>query len=68
MTELTSAEQATVDAAEHDGKGWAMPESTGVQIIDALLAAGLIRLRGRCELAPLGFSRRAQFLVIRAGG
>jgi hypothetical protein len=67
MSDLTDAQQATIDAAEHDGKGWAIPESTSGPVLDALLTAGLIRLRGRWELTPLGFTRTAGFLAIGAG-
>jgi ADP-ribose pyrophosphatase YjhB (NUDIX family) len=66
VTYISSAEQAVIDAAEHDNKGWVIAASTSGAALDALLAAGLIRLRGRWELTPLGFSRKAKYRAIDA--
>jgi hypothetical protein len=64
MNDLTDAEQATIDAAEHDGEGWAIPESTNGSLLDGLAIKDLIRLRGRWELTPLGYSRTTRFAAI----
>lgn len=64
MNHLSDAEQATIDAAAHDGDGWAIPESTNGSLLDGLATKDLIRLRGRWELTPLGYSRTARFAAI----
>lgn len=66
MSNLTSAEQAAIDAAEHDGQGWAIPEGTEGSVLDGLATKSLIRLRGRWELTPLGYSRSARCQAIKA--
>jgi hypothetical protein len=46
MNDLTMAEQATIDAAEHDGEGWAIPESTNGSLLDGLATKDLIGCAG----------------------
>ncbi|WP_267396181.1 MULTISPECIES: hypothetical protein [unclassified Sphingomonas] len=60
MSNLTAAEQATIDAAKHDGQGWAIPEDTEGGVLDGLATKSLIQLRGRWELTPLGYSRTSR--------
>ncbi len=61
MNDITDAEQAIIDAAEHDGQGWAIPEGTSGRLLDGLATKDLIRLRGRWELTQRGFARAARF-------
>lgn len=62
MSEVSYDEQATIDAAIHDGDGWAISRDLPDERIEALASKGLIRLRnGRWQLTPAGFARSAMF-------
>lgn len=55
-------QQAIVDAAVHDGEGWALPADVPGDVIDQLAGDGLARhWRGRWQLTPLGFGKSARF-------
>lgn len=59
---LPAADQAIVDAAVHDGEGWALPAYAPQEIVDRLVADGLARhWLGRWQLTPQGFAASAMF-------
>lgn len=59
---LPEGEQAQIDAAVHDGEGWALPEGTAEGLIETLSTKGLIRMwKGRWQLTPAGFGQSAMF-------
>lgn len=62
MSSLAADAQAIVDAAVHDGEGWALPAYAPQEIIDRLAADGLARhWHGRWQLTPQGFAASAMF-------
>lgn len=62
MTALPSDLQTIVDAAHHDGEGWALPADAPQGAVDQLAADGLARhWHGRWQLTPQGFAASAMF-------
>jgi hypothetical protein len=62
VSELTPEEQIEIDAALHDGEGWALPNDMPEALAERLEAKGMIRMHeGRWQLTPAGFSRSLMF-------
>lgn len=60
--DVPSAALAIVDAARHDGEGWALPADAPQHLIDQLATDGLARdCEGRWQLTPQGFAVSAMF-------
>lgn len=51
-----------IDAAHHDGEGWALPAEAPQGAVDQLAADSLARhWHGRWQLTPQGFAASAMF-------
>ncbi|WP_426255825.1 hypothetical protein [Sphingomonas sp. DC2300-3] len=62
MSDLPPALQAVIDAAHHDGEGWALPADAPLGAVDQLAADGLARhWHDRWQLTPQGFAASAMF-------
>lgn len=62
MNPLPTEEQAAIDAADHDGEGWALSADTPPTLREALSSKGMIRLwQDRWQLTPHGFAHAARF-------
>ncbi|WP_426254482.1 hypothetical protein [Sphingomonas sp. DC2300-3] len=62
MSDLPPALQSIIDAAQHDGEGWALPADAPQAAVEQLAADGLARhWHGRWQLTPQGFAASAMF-------